>query len=99
MVVVPLVVELEHGGVRIELSTFEQAGVLKLRDHAINRGQADIAVLRNEVAVDIRRAHVLVGVLIEEVQYLQSRESGFDACIAQPCVVHVISPFGGLMPD
>lgn len=92
VVVVPLVVYFVHGGVRVELRALEQPGFLELRDHPVHRGQADVAAVGDQAAVEVRRAHVLARVLMEDVQDLQARIGGLDACIAQSGVVHVGSP-------
>ncbi|MCY1307987.1 hypothetical protein D9M70_579610 [compost metagenome] len=68
---------------RVELSSFEQADAFKLCNDAIDRGQADIAAVRNETAVDVRRAHVQARMLVEDVEDLHPGEGGLDAGMAQ----------------
>ena len=42
MVVVPALVELEHRLAGLEMLAGEEAGLLELREHPIDRGEADV---------------------------------------------------------
>ena len=46
VVVVRAGVQFKDGLARLEMVTVQQAGLLELRQHPVNRGQADVHVLR-----------------------------------------------------
>jgi hypothetical protein len=87
VVVVLSRVQLEDRLARLEVVPLQQAGLLELRQHAIDRGQADVHAIGQQVAVDVLRRHVarrsLVLQLVEEVENLESRIGRLEADILE----------------
>ena len=52
MIVVTTFLELINRSAFVEIVTHENAGVFELREHAVNRGEPDIAVFIQEKLVD-----------------------------------------------
>ena len=53
MVVVFALVEFVDGAIALKVAARQNARLLKLREHAINRGQTNVKVLRQKLAVDV----------------------------------------------
>ena len=87
VVVVLSRVELEDRLARFEMVALQEAGLLELRQYPIDRGQADVEAIRQQVAVDVLRRDVarrsLVLQLVEEVENLESRIGRLEADILE----------------
>ena len=58
---------------------FEQAGLLKLGEHAIDRGKADVHIFGDEEAVNVLGGQVAGFDLLEEVKNLEPWEGCLQA--------------------
>ena len=70
VVVVFALIELEQRATRLEIAALENAGLLKLSEHAIHRGKTDVLLQFQKLAKDIFGAHVPVSTLLEDFQNL-----------------------------
>jgi hypothetical protein len=57
----------------------QDAGLLELREHAVNGGQADVRALFQQHAEHVFGRHVALCALLEHVQDLQPRQRGLQA--------------------
>ncbi len=78
MVVMLAVVDFENGLAGFEEVAFEQTGLFKLGQDAIDRGQANVHVLRQQHAIDVFCRHVPLRALLEEFENLEAGKSGFE---------------------
>lgn len=62
----------------------QQPGLLQLRQHAVDRGQAGAPALVMQLAIDLLRRQMPVGPVAKDVQHPQSRQRGL-----QPQVLEV----------
>src|SRR5690606_640439 len=87
MVVVLAFVELEHGLAGLEVMALQQARLFELGQHAIDRGQADVDILGDEVTVDVFGRHVpvarIVVGLLKQIQNPESGRRGLEADILE----------------
>ena len=87
MVVVRALVELEHRAPTFEVIACQQPGMLELRQHPIDRSQADVDVLGAQRLVDVLGAHVphaaLGGAALENLEHLQPRHGRLEANVLQ----------------
>jgi hypothetical protein len=58
MIVVPALVEFEDGLAGFEVVTGEEARLLELRQHAVDRGEADVEAFRKQLAIDVLRGEM-----------------------------------------
>jgi len=79
MVVVRTFVQLEHRLAGFEVIALQQAGLLKLRQHAIDRGQADIQVVIQQNTVHVLGAQMTHFGIVEDVENLQTGQRRFEA--------------------
>jgi len=79
IVVLPLI-ELIHGFAALKMRATQEPGLLKLREHSVDRGQADIDVFAQSDAVDVFCRHVPMLSALEQLQNLQAWQGGFEAC-------------------
>ena len=66
------------------LATFKviaakQAGLLKLRQNTVNRGQTNVGIVLQEVLENILRGHVPLGPFLKDFKYLLSRNGGLES--------------------
>lgn len=79
VVVMITLVEFENRLARLEIVAFEQAGLLELRQHAIDGGEPDVHALADQQTIDILRGQVTLIGTLEQVQDLQARISRLEA--------------------
>ena len=79
MVMMRAGIELEDCLAGLEMVTMKQASLLELRQYAINSCQTDIHIFGKQYFIDIFRAQVPYRTVLENFQYLQSRQGGFQA--------------------
>jgi hypothetical protein len=79
-VIMPVAVgELEDGFAALEMMPFQNAGLLELREDAVDRGQTDVQPLVHEQAVDILRGQVSHLGMVEEVEHLHARQGSLES--------------------
>ena len=78
MVVMLLAAQLVDGLGRLEMTARENACLFKLHEHAIYRGQANVGVFRQQVAVDIFGGHVALPAFLEDFQNFHARLCGLQ---------------------
>ena len=83
MVMVFAMIDLEDSLSRLKEVALKQTGLLKLGQHAINRGQPDVHVFCNQHAVDVFRRHVAEGAFLEKLKNFQPRKGGFQAHVLE----------------
>ena len=74
-------IEFEHGFVRFEVVANQQAGLFKLCEHPIDRGQARVRALFEQQAVDVFGGQVAHVAAFEEFKYAQPRQGGFETLV------------------
>ena len=79
MIVMRALIELVYRLAALKIAAREQAGLLKLREHAIHRGQADISALVEQNAIHIFRRHMPQLAGLENLHDFQARQRGFEA--------------------
>ena len=79
VVVVRALVELEHRLARLEVMADQEPGLLELRQHAIDRGEADVESLGKQHLVDVLGGQVPHLGRLEEVDDLEARQRGLEA--------------------
>lgn len=79
MVVVLPFVQFINRFTAFELAAGEQSGLLKLHQHAVDGGQSDVSTLFQHQAVNVFGAHVALAAFLEQLQYGESRQGGFEA--------------------
>ncbi len=72
-------VELEHRLAGLEMVADEQARLLELRQHAVDRGEADVEALAEQQLVDVLGRQVPDLRRLEEVDDLEARQRGLEA--------------------
>ena len=75
MVVVVIARQFEYCLATFEMVAFEQAGLFKLGQHAVNRCQTDIFPSIEQFFIYIFRREVTNQTVLELIQYFQTRES------------------------
>lgn len=83
MVVVLAVIDLENCLARLKKMPLQQAGLLELGEHAVNRGQADVHVFGNKHPVHIFGRHVAKRTFLKKLKNFQARKGGFQADILE----------------
>ena len=83
MVVMRSLVELENGHAVFEMVPRHQAGGLELRQHAVNRRQADVLVGLDQTLVNALSRHMPGRAALEDFEDLQPRPGHFQASLAQ----------------
>ena len=79
MVVVLAFVQLEHGLARLEVMADQEAGLLELRQHAIDGGEADVESLGKQQLVDVLGGQVTHLRRLEQVDDLEPRQRRLEA--------------------
>jgi hypothetical protein len=57
----------------------EQARLFKLCQHTVDRGQADVGILKKKLLVNIFSGHVPLGALLKDLQNLLAGNGGFES--------------------
>lgn len=83
MIVMCTFVELIHRFAAFKVAAREQPRLLKLREHAIDRGQANICALNEQHAVHIFCRHVALRTGLKNLHDLQARQSSLQAGVLQ----------------
>lgn len=78
MVMVPAVVELVDRLARRETLVTQQPGLLQLRQHAVDRGQAGAPALVVQLSVDFLRRQMPGGSVAEDIEYPQTGQRGLQ---------------------
>lgn len=81
VVVMLAVIDFENRLAGFKEVALEQAGLFKLRQNAIDSGQANIHVFIDEHAIDVFRRHVADIAFFEKLKNFQARKGGFQAHI------------------
>lgn len=76
MVVMAALVKLEQRPSGLKRAAFEQASLLKLCQHPIDRGQAHILPLGQQAPIDVFGTQMQMGALLEDVDDLHARQGG-----------------------
>jgi hypothetical protein len=57
----------------------QEAGLLKLRQNSVYRGQANVGIVLQKVLENILRCHVPLSPLLKDFKYLLSRNGGLES--------------------
>ena len=79
VVVVLAFVQFIDGALAFKVAAFQDVSLLKLHQHAVDGGNANIHVLQHQLAVHVLCRHVALGALLEQLQDFQARRGGFEA--------------------
>ena len=79
VVVVITMVEFEYRLVTIKVMAHQQARLLKLRKHAIYRGQPDILAIISQQSIHFFCSHVALVALLEQIEDSQAWQRGLEA--------------------
>ena len=79
VVVVLAFVEFVHRLARLKIAAHQQAGLLKLHQHPVHRGQTNIAALFDQNTKHIFGRHVALHARLKDFQNLKARQGGFEA--------------------
>jgi len=83
MVVVFALVEFKHGLAGFKIMALQQTRLLKLRQHAIDGGQADVLVVLDQLAVNIFGGEVLLPGVLEQFQDFESGMGGLETDVLE----------------
>ena len=83
MVVVLAFVQLVNRFAALEVVAAQDAGLLKLQQHPVHRGQAHVRTFFQQNAVNVFGRQMAWVSLLENFQYLQARQGGFEAGVFQ----------------
>jgi len=64
----------------LEIAAVQQAGLLKLREHPVHRGQTDVGAVFQEHPKHILGGHVALFASLEDLEDLQPWQGGLQAC-------------------
>src|SRR3990167_86630 len=78
VVVLPFV-EFVHRLAALEIAADQDAGLLELREHAVDRGQANVRTLFQQHAEHIFGRHVALLAFLEDLQNLQAGQRGLES--------------------
>ena len=84
----PALVQLVHRLAVLEMLPRQQAGLLELREHAIDRGEADVDALGEQRLVDVLGGQVAHLARLEELEDLASRQRGLQAAVLEALCGH-----------
>jgi len=97
VIVVLAAVDLEDCLAGFEEVALQQASLLELGEHAINRRQTDVHVVGDEHAIDVFSSHVTLGAFLEKFKNLEARKGGFQAHVLETLgVAHRDDSSGGV---
>ncbi len=85
MIMVRTFIQLKNCLAGLEVAALENAGLFELSEHPVNCGQADVLMLRQQLAVDVLRAHVALAPALEYLQDLQAWEGSLQSRTLQVC--------------
>jgi hypothetical protein len=85
VVVVLALVELVDGLARFEVVARQQPCLLELREHAIDRGQANVHMLGEQDAIHVFSAQMALFAGLEDLEDLQPRHRGFQTDVLEVC--------------
>ena len=99
VVMLPLI-EFKDGLAAFKIVPFQNAGLLKLGEHAIDGGKTNVHALIEQVAVDVFGGEMALLRVLEEVKDFQARIGGFQPGVFQvPAVLgHKTAPVEGEEP-
>ena len=80
---VPALVQLEHRLAGLEMLPRQQSGMLELRQHAVNRGEADVDAFGDERLVDVLGGKMAHFARLEELEDLAARQRRLEAAVLQ----------------
>jgi hypothetical protein len=83
MVVMRAFIELINGFAAFKIAARDQASLLKLCEHAINGGQANIRALVEQDAIHVFRRHVALRARLKNLHDFQARQGGLQAGVFQ----------------
>jgi len=83
VVVVLAAVEFVDRLAALEVVLEHEAGGFELGQHAVDRGQADVVVVGQQLAVDILGGQVATIVRLEDVEYAHARVGDFQSRLAK----------------
>jgi hypothetical protein len=89
VVVVRALVQLEDGHAVLEVMARDEAGGLELRQHPVDRREADVLARVDEALVDVLGGHVARAAALEDVEDLETRQRDLEPCLAQVLAFHV----------
>ncbi len=78
VVVVLALIELIHRFAALKMATAQNAGLLKLRQHTVHRGQSDVGAVFQQHAENVLSRHVALRAFLEDFQYFQAWQCGFE---------------------
>jgi hypothetical protein len=93
VVMVGAMVQLENSHAVFEMMASDEARGFKLREHAIDRGKADVFVAAQELPVDVLRRQVAGVAALQNLQDFEARQRDLQASFAQVLTFH--SMFSG----
>src|SRR6266850_5269502 len=79
MIVMAALVQLEHRLAGLEMMALEDAGLLELREDAVDRREADVQSLVHEDPIDVLGRQVAYLAVLEKLQDSQPRPRGLQA--------------------
>ena len=82
VIVVPTGLQLEHRVVAGEVVPRDETGLLELRQHPVNRGQAHVVPRLAQAAVDVFGAQVMGPALLQDLENPETGRRGLQACLA-----------------
>jgi len=90
VVVVLALVEFEHRRPALEVMPLHEAGRLELRQHAVDRGEADVLIGLEQAAVYVLGAHVVRRVDGQDLEDLEPRHGDLEARASKLRRFHVL---------
>ena len=93
VIVVPALVELEHRLAGLEVMAHQQARLLELRQHAVDRREPDVEAVGEQLLVDVLGGQMPDLALLEQVDDPQPRQRGLE-----PGVLEIVRGGHGI-PD
>jgi hypothetical protein len=79
VIVMPALFQLEYGFAGFEVVPDQQARLLELREHAIDRGEPRVRTLLQEQLVHVFRRKMAHVAFLENLEDAQPRQRGFEA--------------------
>jgi outer membrane protein assembly factor BamE len=92
VIVMRAVIELEDGHAILEVMPGDESRRLKLRQNAVDGGQADVLITVEECAIDVFGRQMARIAALENFQNLESRQRDFEAGFAEVFTFHLSSP-------
>src|SRR5262245_33181586 len=83
VVVVPALVQLEHRLAGLEVLARKQPGLLELREHAVDGGEADVEALAEQLLVDVLGGEVAHLARLEELEDLAPGQRRLEAALLE----------------